>query len=86
MKVKTLIALLEKLPKEDEIEYRDGEWWCWFSIKEIRRMKCVEVKDKRMFSVWGYYTDLEDEEFEQDINQLKSEWKDFEITHKRVIK
>lgn len=89
MRISKLIELLEKLPKEDEIEYRDGEWWCWFSIKEIRRMKCIEVKDKSMFSVWWYYTyytDLEEDEFEQEINQLKSQWKDFKVTHKRVIK
>lgn len=51
MKIKRLIEFLKKLPPNDEIEYRDGEWWCGFDIKEIRLMKCVEVKEKRMFSV-----------------------------------
>jgi hypothetical protein len=86
MKIKKLIELLEKLPPNDEIEYRDGEWWCWFNIEEIRLMKCIEVKEKRMFSVWGYYTDDEEEEFEADIERLKSEWKEFSLTKKRVIK
>jgi len=86
MKIKRLIELLEKLPPNDDIECRDGEWWCWLSIKEIRLMKCLEVKEKRMFSVWGYYTDNEEEDLDAEIEKLKSEWKDFSLTHKRVIR
>lgn len=85
MKVKALIGLLNKLPPNDEIEYRDGEWWCWVGITEITRMNCIEIKDKRLFSVWGYYTELENDEFIDEIQRLKSEWKDFSTTHKQVI-
>ena len=49
-------------------------------------MKCIELKEKRMFSVWGYYTDDEEDELNEDIERLKEEWKDFTLTHKRVIK
>ena len=86
MKIKRLIDFLSKLPPNDEIEYRDGEWWCWISIKEIRLMRCIEVKEKRMFSVWGYYRDDEEDEFNEEVERLKSEWKDFSLTHKRVIR
>lgn len=86
MKVKKLIELLSKLPPNDEIEYRDWEWWCWFSIKELRLMTCIETREKRMFSTWWYYTDLEEDELNSEIERLKSEWKDFNLTHKRVIR
>ena len=86
MKIKRLIEFLEKLPPNDDIEYRDGEWWCWLSIKEIRLMKCVEWKDKRMFSVWGYYGEWEEDELDREIEELKSKWKDFSLTRKRVIR
>ena len=86
MKVKKLIELLEKLPPNDEIEKRDWEWWCGLPIKEIRKMTCIEKREKRMFSVWGYYTELEKDELFEEMKRLKSEWKDFTVTHKRVIK
>ena len=86
MKIKKLIELLEKLPPNDNIEYRDGEWWCWLGIKEIRLMKCIEFKEERMFSVWCYYTDDEEDVLNENIERLKEEWKDFTLTHKRVIK
>lgn len=86
MKVKKLIELLSKLPPNDEIEYRDWEWYYWTGINEIRNMRCIEKKDYRMFSVWWYYTEEELDEYNAEIERLKSEWIDFNLTHKRVIR
>ena len=86
MKIKRFIELLQKLPLDDDIEIRDCEWRCWMNIKKIERMKVIERKQTRMFTVWWYYTDEEEDEFKRDFDRLKKEWWDFCLTHKRVIR
>lgn len=83
MKIKTLINLLNKLPQDMEIEWWDAEWDIWYTIKNLKLKYVIVNKSDSMIS--HSYFDEKDEEYENEIKELKLHHADYSEENVRVI-
>ena len=83
MKVKALINLLNKLPQDMEIEWWDAEWDIWYTIKNLKLKYVIVNKSDSMIS--HKYFDEKDEEYENEIKELKLHHADYSEEKVRVI-
>ena len=83
MKVKALINLLNKLPQDMEIEWWDAEWDIWYTIKNLKLKYVIVNKSDSMIS--HSYFDEKDEEYENEIKELKLHHADYSEENVRVI-
>ena len=83
MKVKALINLLNKLPQDMEIEWWDAEWDIWYTIKNLKLKYVIVNKSDSMIS--HKYFDEKDEEYENEIKELKLHHADYSEENIRVI-
>lgn len=83
MEVKALINLLNKLPQDMEIEWWDAEWDIWYTIKNLRLKYVIVNKSDSMIS--HSYFDEKDEEYENEIKELKLHHTDYSEEKVRVI-
>ena len=83
MKVKALINLLNKLPQDMEIEWWDAEWDIWYTIKNLKLKYVIVNKSDSMIS--HSYFDEMDEEYENEIKELKLHHTDYSEEKVRVI-
>ena len=83
MKVKALINLLNKLPQDMEIEWWDAEWDIWYTIKNLKLKYVIVNKSDSMIS--HKYFDEKDEEYENEIKELKLHHADYSEENVRVI-
>ena len=83
MKIKALINLLNKLPQDMEIEWWDAEWDIWYTIKNLKLKYVIVNKSDSMIS--HKYFDEKDEEYENEIKELKLHHADYSEENVRVI-
>lgn len=83
MKVKALINLLNKLPQDMEIEWWDAEWDIWYTIKNLKLKYVIVNKSDSMIS--HSYFDEKDEEYENEIKELKLHHANYSEENVRVI-
>ena len=83
MKIKALINLLNKLPQDMEIEWWDAEWDIWYPIKNLKLKHVIVNKSDSMLS--HKYFDEKDEEYENEIKELKLHHADYSEENVRVI-
>lgn len=83
MKVKALINLLNKLPQDMDIEWWDAEWDIWYTIKNLKLKYVIVNKSDSMIS--HSYFDEKDEEYENEIKELKLHHADYSEENVRVI-
>lgn len=83
MKVKALINLLNKLPQDMEIEWWDAEWDIWYTIKNLKLKYVIVNKSDSMIS--HKYFDEKDEEYKNEIKELKLHHADYSEENVRVI-
>ena len=83
MKIKALINLLNKLPQDMEIEWWDAEWDIWYTIKNLKLKYVIVNKSDSMIS--HKYFDEKDEEYENEIKELKLHHAGYSEENVRVI-
>ena len=83
MKIKALINLLNKLPQDMEIEWWDAEWDIWYTIKNLKLKYVIVNKSDSMIS--HKYFEEKDEEYENEIKELKLHNADYSEENVRVI-